>query len=68
MKLVKLVHNVETGEVAEVELTKEELEQRKADIAAEEAQKEAAAARAIAREALLARLGITEDEAKLILG
>lgn len=67
MKLFKLVHNVETGEIAEVELTKEELEQRKADIAAEEAQKETAASRAIVRDALLARLGISEEEAKLLL-
>lgn len=68
MKLFKLVHNVETGEVAEIELTKEESDQRKADIAAEEAEKAAATERSLARTALLARLGITEDEAKLILG
>lgn len=67
MKLVKLVHNVETGEVAEIALTPEEITQRELDIATEKANKEAAEARAIEKAALLARLGITEDDAKLLL-
>lgn len=67
----KIIVNCETGEVAEIELTKAELDQRKADQAAfeaEKAAKEAAAIEVAAKKAdLLAKLGITEDEAKLLL-
>lgn len=63
--------NCETGEVQEIELTAEEIAQREADrIAAEQAKAEAdakAAADAVAKQALLDRLGITADEAKLLL-
>jgi len=68
----KIIVNCETGEVTEVELTAEEVAQREADRIAYEAQKaeEAtnAALRAEAKAGLLARLGITAEEAKLILG
>jgi len=67
----KIVVNCETGEVTEVELTADEIAQREADrvaFEAEQAAKEAAAAEAAAKKAeLLAKLGITEDEAKLLL-
>ena len=59
--------NCETGEVIEREMTAEEAKQRAADDAAytqakaEEAEKEAAKA------ALLIKLGITAEEAKLLL-
>ncbi len=63
--------NCATGEVVERPLTAEELAQREADAAAFAAAKheeEAAAAEAaVAKAALLAKLGITEDEAKLLL-
>jgi hypothetical protein len=63
--------NCATGEVVERPLTAEELAQREADtaaFAAEQHEKEAAAAEAAtAKAALLAKLGITEDEAKLLL-
>jgi hypothetical protein len=63
--------NCATGEVVERPLTAEELAQREADaavFAAAEHEKEAAAAEAAtAKAALLAKLGITEDEAKLLL-
>lgn len=61
-----------TGEVVERDFTPEEIAQREADAAAAEAAAEQAAAvaaeKAEARAALLERLGITEDEAVLLLG
>ena len=63
--------NCATGEVVERPLTAEELAQREADAAAYAANKHeeevAAQAAAEAKAALLAKLGITEDEAKLLL-
>jgi hypothetical protein len=63
--------NCETGEVTERQLTAEELAQREADAqaAAEaKAQEEAdKAAKEIAKTELLVKLGITADEAKLLL-
>jgi hypothetical protein len=68
----KIIVNCETGEVTEVELTAEEVAQREADRIAYEAQKaeEAtnAALRAEAKAGLLERLGITAEEAELLLG
>ena len=67
----KIVVNCETGEVAEVELTAEEIADRVAAQAAFEAEQEAKAeeerAKATAKADLLEKLGITEDEAKLLL-
>lgn len=64
--------NCETGEVIERELTADELAQREADAkaaadlkAAEDAEK---AAKAVEKAALLAKLGITAEEAALLLG
>ena len=68
----KIVVDCSTGEVSEIELTAEEIAQREADAKAfaeakakEEADKAAAEA---AKADLLAKLGITADEAKLLLG
>ena len=67
----KIVVNCETGEVQEVELTAEEIAQREKDakaFAEAKAKEEAElAAKAAAKAELLDRLGITEDEAKLLL-
>jgi len=64
--------NCTTGEVLEIELTDEEVAQREADAAAhaaEQAAREAEeAAKAVARAAILDRLGITADEAAILLG
>ena len=64
--------NCETGEVIERELTADELAQREADAAKAEsdrvAQEAEATQKAAEKTALLAKLGITEDEAKLLLG
>jgi hypothetical protein len=68
----KIIVDCSTGVVEEVELTEEELAQREADriaFEAAEAAREAEAAEKAARRAeILKRLGLTEDEAKLILG
>jgi hypothetical protein len=68
----KIVVDCSTGEVSEIELTAEEVAQRTADAkafadakAAEDADK---AAKAADKAALLERLGITEEEAALLLG
>ena len=64
--------NCTTGEVLEIELTDAEVAQREADAAAFETQRKAdekaAADKAIARTAILDRLGLTADEAAILLG
>ena len=68
----KIVVDCSTGEVSEIELTAEEVAQREADAQsyAEAKAKEDAdkAAAEVAKADLLAKLGITADEAKLLLG
>ena len=60
-----------TGETQEVELTDEEMAQLEADRIAFEAEQaaaaEQAAQKAAERQALLNRLGLTEEEAQLLL-
>ena len=64
--------NCATGEVVERELTAAELAQREADAKAAADQKAAddadKAAKAVEKAALLDKLGITADEAALLLG
>jgi len=68
----KIIVDCSTGIATEVELTAEEIAQREADAAAfaeAKAKEEAEAqAKAEARAAILERLGLTEDEAKVLLG
>ncbi len=68
---MKRIVNCETGEVIEREWTAEELAQYKieeeAELARREAEKAEAEAKATQKAALLDRLGISEDEAKLLL-
>jgi len=62
------IHNVETGEVIERELTAaevKELQKKEAEDAAKMAERAAAEA---AKQAIINKLGITADEAKLLLG
>ena len=63
-----LEHNVETGEIKERNATAAELAQAKIDANATVDKLAAEEARAIAKAHLLERLGITEEEAKLLLG
>ncbi len=62
------IHNVETGEVSTRPMTKDELD-REAQVAKNYqiflSEQEA---KATAKAALLEKLGITEDEARLLLG
>jgi hypothetical protein len=68
--LIKII-NAETGEEIEREMTNEEQAERNAEVAdslAKKATVEAAALQAVTdKAALLAKLGITADEAKLLL-
>jgi hypothetical protein len=65
MAIIK-IHNAETGEVIEREMNDDELEQLAIDKATAEAQIEAEAQKAADKAALLTKLGITADEAKLL--
>jgi len=68
----KLIVNVETGETLERELNKSEKDQQKTDeakIATDEALiKAEQEAKETAKAAILDRIGLTADEAKLLLG
>ena len=64
----KLIVNCTTGETVERELNKAEKDQEKIDEAAIAVNKAEAEAKATAKAALLDKLGITADEAKLLLG
>jgi len=69
---IKIEVNCATGIAVEVPLTADEIAQREVDAAAAEADrvaKEAAdAVKATDKAALLVKLGITEEEAQLLLG
>jgi hypothetical protein len=64
----KLVHNVATGEISEVELTAVEIAQHTKDKADSVAELQAQSTKLEQKAALLERLGITADEAALLLG
>jgi predicted metal-dependent HD superfamily phosphohydrolase len=60
-------HNATTGEVIEREMNAEELAQWEIDKAKATERQAAEAQKAAEKAALLSKLGITEDEAKLLL-
>ena len=62
-----VIHNTETGEIIERDMTAEELAQHQKDLANAEAEKVKKQQKAAAKEALLEKLGISADEAKLLL-
>lgn len=62
------IHNIETDEVIDREMNDSEFAQYQIDQAKFAAQQTEAATKAAQRQALLTRLGITEDEARLLLG
>ena len=72
MTLTKIIHDVATGEISEIELSAAEIKEiEKVQDKDNKAQAAAAVAKAKAdaeKAALLARLGLTEDELKTILG
>ena len=61
------IHNVEANEIIEREMDDQEFAQYQGDQAADTARKAEAEAKAAQRQALLSRLGITEEEAKILL-
>ena len=70
MKIIERTHDIETGEIVDIErdetaAEKKAREAREKEIAAAQAEAEAKAAQ---RQAILDRLGLTADEAKLLLG
>lgn len=67
-KLMMVVHDIETDEYTEREYTKEEYAAHEAAKAEAEQYEAKRIADIEAKAALLARLGLTEDELKTILG
>ena len=63
-----LEHNVETGEVIERDATADEIERQAAEAEKQADTEKADADKALAKTALFERLGITADEAALLLG
>jgi hypothetical protein len=66
--MTKLIINCETGETIERELNKAEKDQQKIDEMEVLATKAEIEAKEAARQAILDRIGLTADEAKLLLG
>jgi len=62
------IHNIETDEVIDREMTDTEFNAWQADQEAEQARQAEAAAKAAQRQALLDKLDITAEEAQLLLG
>jgi hypothetical protein len=62
------IHNIETDEIINREMNDEEFARYQADQQLEVDRQAEAEARAVEKQALLDRLGITADEAKLLLG
>jgi hypothetical protein len=71
MAEIKLVVDCSTGQVEEIELTAEEIAQRETDALAFEqakaAEDQAKADKEAARQAVLAKLGLTAEEAAALL-
>jgi hypothetical protein len=62
------IHNTETNEVIDREMTDDEFAEYQADQAQHARREAEAEAKATARQALLNKLGITQEEAQLLLG
>ena len=62
------IHNLDTYEIVDREMNAEELTHWQARKGNEKVREEAEAATAAARQAILDRLGLTADEAALLLG
>jgi hypothetical protein len=62
------IHNIETNEVIDREMNDSEFAQYQADQAAQAIAKAEVEAKEAQRQAILDRLGLTADEAKLLLG
>jgi hypothetical protein len=62
------IHNTETNEVIDREMNDAEFAQYEANKATQAAEQAEAEARATQRQVILSRLGITEEEARILLG
>ena len=62
------IHNIKTDEIIVREYNDEEFAKYQADKAAREAAEAELATKEAARQAIIDRLGLTADEAKLLLG
>jgi hypothetical protein len=62
------IHNISTGQITDREMTDAEFAIYEAEQAAEATRQAEAEAKAAARQAILDRLGLTEEEARLLLG
>jgi len=62
------IHNIETDEIIEREMNADELAQWETDKATIQAEAEAKAAIQAQKQAILDRLGLTEDELRIVLG
>lgn len=67
MEYIERIHDVSTGEIIEISLSKEKLEIMKLNEIKEAELLALENERALAKTALLEKLGLTEDEAKLLL-
>jgi hypothetical protein len=63
-----LIHNVETGEIIEREMNEIELAQNQLDKENSTVEKQLEINKETARQAILDRLGLTADEAAILLG
>ena len=66
-KPIVTIHNAETGEIIEREMNAKEFAQYQIDVTRDAEREAEIAAKAAARQAILDRLGLTNEEAKLIL-
>ena len=62
------IHNTETDEIIDREMNDDEFAIYEADQAAQAEAQAAEATKAAQRQAILSRLGITEEEARILLG
>jgi hypothetical protein len=70
--MIRVEHNIETGEISEIELTSQEVKQREADaiayVKAKADEEQAILEKAKAKAAIATRLGLTVDELATLLG
>jgi hypothetical protein len=64
---IKVIHNVTTGEIIEREFTAAELKQWEKDQTEEAVKQAEAEAKALARQAVLNKLGLTAEEVTALL-
>jgi hypothetical protein len=61
------IHDLATNEIVEREMNADEFAQHQKDLAADQAEKAAAEAKATARQAVLNKLGLTAEEMEALL-